>query len=170
MKYLLALFMLVSVAFAGDACLVKSNLSSAQDTLYSVKVTGSMSADLACVTNTQLKNFLIADSGYPACMNNLKVTKELVDTLVLRGKYADSSYIYAKTSATVGNMAIDTLKKVLAYTSTIDSNSRKIRTLTEEKLKRCEDATPSLVQQAVALTGAFAVGFLAALLVVVAVK
>lgn len=170
MKFIGALLLLVSVAFAGDMCLVKNNLSGGQDTMYSVKITGSMSADLACITNKQLKNFLISDSGYPACMNKLKGTQELVDTLVLRGRYADSSYIYAKTSATAGNMAIDTLKKVLAYTATIDSNSKQIRALTEEKLKRCEDATPSLVQQAVALTGAFAVGFLAALLVVVAVK
>lgn len=170
MKLIMALFIMVSAAFAGDACSVKGNLSGGQDTLFSVKVTGSMSADLACVTNTQLKNFLISDSGYPACMNSLKLNKELVDTLTLRNKYSDSSYFYAKTSATVGNMAIDTLKKVLAYTAVIDSNSKHIRALTEDKLKRCEDATPSLVQQAMALTGAFAVGFLAALLVVVAVK
>lgn len=170
MKFIVALLLLVSLGLASDACVVKSNLSEGQDTMFIVKVSGSTSASLTCITPAQLRTFMVADTGYPACMASLKVKQEVNDLLIKRNNYADSAFFYASTSTKVCFQAVDTLTKVLGYASKIDSNSIKIRELTEDKLKRCEDSKPSLMMQAATHLGAVTLGFLAALLLVVAVK
>lgn len=170
-KYLWLFLMLVSyqLGLSADACSILP-ATSWRDTIVAVKITGTVNASLACINVNQYHSYLKADTGYPACLVKLEKQDAEIQTRRKLDGALDTALGYTKESFRESSRANDTLVKVIGVTSKIDSNMTTVRKLTEENLKRCEDSKPTLMQEAIALTGAFMLGAIVMSLGVIAVK
>lgn len=155
MRYLLFIVLLAMSYSYGRTCNVLTDMTVPGDTTL---IISSGRDTLSCVTNTQLREFLITDSSFGICNDRLNECLDLVRDYEHRRKLEDSSYAEAVSSAELFQKANKNLVQVNLKTDTLLSDMKQVRTLTEGKLERCEKDKTSLWMATLVSIGFFVLG------------
>jgi hypothetical protein len=129
----------------------------AQDTSATVAI-GKMT--LSCMSNNVLEQLLITDSAYFACADRRKEDSLVIKSLLLKDSLATLYGATLKESNTNWNKNDSLLRVALGKSDTIKTHMDTIQALTEGKLKRCEENTPTFWERVSQVGGALVVGLL----------
>ena len=128
----LLLALLCSLSYSRD-CSVLKDMTVRGDTTLIIR---SGYDTLSCVTNNQLREFLITDSSFGICNDRLNECLDLVGGYESRKDLENKSYTEALASAELFKKSNEELHKVSTKTDTLLANMKQVRELTEGKLER----------------------------------
>lgn len=166
-NFLFFIFTFITIGFSettADKCLIVKDYTTRLDTMMTISCNGSI---LNAITNTQMRALLESNAVADECIKQLDSSKTLLSLYKERTLLSDSVYKLQNNSNLKYEESLDTLKKIIVKTDTIVTGMDSIISITNEKLKRCEDGTPSFWERFAQMGASAVVGLIIGIIIMV---
>ena len=161
------IFTFITIGFSEnttDQCIIVKDYTTRLDTMMTISCKGSI---LNAITNTQMRALLESDAVADECLKQLDSSKTILNLYKERTLLSDSVYKLQSSSQLKYEESLDTLKKIIVKTDTIVTGMDSIISITNEKVKRCEDNTPSFWERLIQMGASAVVGMLVGIVIMV---
>jgi hypothetical protein len=161
------IFTFITIGFSEtttDQCFIVKDYTTRLDTMMTISCKGSI---LNAITNTQMRALLESDATADECLKQLDSSRTILNLYKERTLLSDSVYKLQNSSQLKYEESLDTLKKIIVKTDTIVTGMDSIISITNEKLKRCEDGAPSFWERLIQMGASAVVGMLIGIIIMV---